>query len=358
MSTDARLRALADWVWYADGAGAATVRSLLSPAAWVFAAGVARRNARFDRALLPSAASDVALPSMPIPAMSVGNLTVGGTGKTPVASWFVARLIERGAHPALVLRGYGDDEWRVHERLTPDAPVIVNPDRVLGAREASARGADCVVLDDAFQHRRARRVSDVVLLSADQWQPGARVLPAGPYRERYTALGRATAVVVTVKAADEGVVSNVERMAEQHVEASRVAVVQLASTGLRSALGESLAPSLNGLRIVAVSAIGNPSAFEQQLLAAGAVVGDHLRYADHHQFTSGEVSEMVRVAERGDGVVCTLKDAVKLGPLWPRVGPTLWYLSQTVVVLRGAEVLERECDRVLAARRATIPTAG
>lgn len=358
MSTNARLRALADWVWYADRPAAAAVRVALTPAERLFAAGVARRNARFDRALLADAPGGLALPPMPLPAMSIGNLTVGGTGKTPVASWFVSRLLERGARPALVLRGYGDDEWRVHERLTPEASVIVNPDRVAGAQEALVRGADCVVLDDAFQHRRARRISDVVLLSADQWQPAARMLPAGPYREGYHALARATAVVVTVKAASDEAVAAVVHMATHHVAQARIAVVRLAAAGLRPAAGEAEAPPMEGLRIVAVSAIGNPSAFEQQLRTAGAEVRGHLRYPDHHQFTSGEVSEIVRVAERGDGVVCTLKDAVKLGPLWPRVGPALWYLSQTVVVIRGAEVLEQECDRVLAARRATIPTAG
>jgi len=353
MSADARLRELAEWVWHADGPPAQVARGLLSPLAWAFAQGVQRRNARFDRAL----AADT-LPAMALPAMSVGNLTVGGTGKTPVASWFVARLQARGAHPALLLRGYGDDEWRVHERLTPGAAVIVNPDRVAGAVTARERGADCVVLDDAFQHRRARRLSDVVLVGADQWQPAARLLPAGPYRESFGALARATAVIVTVKAARVDTVDAAVDAVLRHVDPSRLAVVELAATGLRDALGQADAPALRGLRVTAVSAIGNPAAFEQQLERGGAVIGAHLRYPDHHQFTGGEISEMVRVAEQGDGVVCTLKDAVKLGGLWPRFGPSLWYLSQTVVIKRGAEVLDNECDRVLAARRITAPTAG
>lgn len=353
MSTDTRLRALADWVWHAEGMGAAMARGALAPLESVFAFGVRRRNARFDHAIGANA-----LPVMPLPAMSIGNLTVGGTGKTPVAAWFVARLLAHGAHPALVLRGYGDDEWRVHERLTPGAPVVVNPDRVAGAAQALSRGADCVVLDDGFQHRRARRVSDVVLVSADQWQPAVRLLPAGPYREPLAALKRATAVIITVKVADEASVAQVLKAISAYVDPARVAIVELTSAGIHDAIEDAPTPSLQGLRITAVSAIGNPAAFERQLQGAGAIVGAHLRYPDHHQFTTGEISEIVRVAEQGDGVVCTLKDAVKLGPLWPRVGPALWYLSQTVVINRGAEVLENECDRVLAARRIRTPTAG
>ena len=138
--------------------GARAVRSALLPASWVFGAIVARRNARFDAATLRRAA---------LPSLSVGNLTVGGTGKTPVAAWCVEQLRARGARPAIVMRGVGDDEWRVHGLLNPGTPVIVSADRSDGVFTARARGADCVVLDDAFQHRQAARVADVVLVRSD-----------------------------------------------------------------------------------------------------------------------------------------------------------------------------------------------
>ena len=172
--------------------GARAVRSALLPASWVFGAIVARRNARFDAATLRRAA---------LPSLSVGNLTVGGTGKTPVAAWCVEQLRARGARPAIVMRGVGDDEWRVHGLLNPGTPVIVSADRSDGVFTARARGADCVVLDDAFQHRQAARVADVVLVSADGFSGRAHLLPAGLYREPLTALRRAQAVLVTDKAA-------------------------------------------------------------------------------------------------------------------------------------------------------------
>ena len=95
--------------------------------------------------------------------MSVGNLTVGGTGKTPIAAWIAAGLLARDAHPAIVLRGYGGDETLVHKRLNPTIPVITNADRVAGVIEAQRQGADVAVLDDAFQHRRVQRLGPVLI---------------------------------------------------------------------------------------------------------------------------------------------------------------------------------------------------
>jgi tetraacyldisaccharide 4'-kinase len=344
------LRAFAEWTWYADGVAPSAMRTLLAPPAWLFARVVDARNARFD--------ADTAT-AAPIPAISIGNLTVGGTGKTPVASWFAARLRARGANPTLVLRGYGDDEWRVHELLTPDVPVRVSPDRLQALQAARAAGHDCAVLDDAFQHRRAPRVSDVVLVSADRWTGREALLPAGPFREPVSSLARATAVIVTVKAAREDAVERVcarlARVGPRGSAGPMPAVVRLVPDALhdaRAAAGS--APTsldaLAGARVVALSAIADPAAFTQQLRDRGAHVVHELRFPDHHAFSATDVAGVSRVLHGADLVVCTLKDAVKLAALWPREATPLWYVSQTVVVDRGAEVLERECDRVLVAR--------
>ena len=152
---------IADAIWEGGSVGAGTTRAVLSPLASLFGRVVARRNARFD-GMLPRAAA--------LPALSIGNLTVGGTGKTPVAAWCIEQLRARGARPAIVMRGVGDDEWRVHGLLNPGSRVIVSPDRRNGLVVAKTQGADCAVLDDAFQHRQAARVVDIVLVSADRWR--------------------------------------------------------------------------------------------------------------------------------------------------------------------------------------------
>jgi tetraacyldisaccharide 4'-kinase len=115
---------------------------------------------------------------------------------------------------------------------------------------------------------------------------------------------------------------------------------------------------LSGRSVTIASAIGDPSAFERQLRGGGAEVRHVHRFADHHKFSPSEVIHIATMAEATAGVVCTLKDAVKLMPLWPREAPPLWYLSQSVVVDRGADVMDRVLTRVLSARAATAPTAG
>jgi len=178
-------------LWYGDDPAARAARAALWPAERLFGAAVGLRDLLYDAGWLRTEPTA-------IPAISVGNLSVGGTGKTPVAAWIARGLADRGAQPAVVLSGYADDEPRVHRLLNPDVPVFAGADRVRAIADAAAAGARMAVLDDAFQHRRACRVADIVLVNADRFSGRARVLPAGPFRERLDALHRATLVVVAI----------------------------------------------------------------------------------------------------------------------------------------------------------------
>jgi len=336
-------------IWWGSGAGPAAARAALLPFELLYRGVVGLRGTLYERGVLSSH-------PLALPAVSVGNLTVGGTGKTPVAAYLAARLMERGLRPAIVLRGYGDDEPLVHATLNEDVPVIVRPDRVEGTREARARGADVVVLDDAFQHRRARRDADVVLVSADRWTARQRLLPAGPWREPLSALRRATIAIVTRKAATAEHADAVRRALETAAPGVPIVVVHLAPDELRSASGPERLPLdvLSGRVVTAIAAIGDPAAFVAQLRAAGADVRPAL-FADHHAFTQAETMGLALRAAEGHLAVCTLKDAVKLAPGWPRAAPPLWYVSQRVHVERGEDVLEALLARMLRTRT-TDPT--
>ena len=339
----------ADWVhavWEGDGIGARVARGALFPAEMLFQMVTSLRSALYSAGVL--ATRDTA-----VPALSVGNLTVGGTGKTPLAAHLARRMQELGARPAIVLRGYGDDEPLVHRTLNPDIPIVVSPDRVAGSAQARDLGCDVAVLDDAFQHRRARRVIDVVVISADAWHDTRQhLLPAGPWREPLSATQRASVVVVSRKAASR------ERAAEIGATVVRVARVPVATVfldagELREVGGRATMPpeSLMGRSVLAIAGIGNPAAFHAQLAARGARV-DPVTFRDHHVFTSSEVATLAARATRYDSVVCTLKDAVKLGRLWP--GPSrLWYVSQRVAVESGGDALEAVLKTTLHARFAS-----
>ena len=337
-------RGAVERLWWGEDPLATIGRAVLAPLSALYGAAVTLRGRLYDRGTLRTCA-------LPLPAISVGNLTVGGTGKTPVSAWLAAELRRRGARPALVLRGYGGDEPLVHERLNPGVPVIVGADRVDAAKRAAAGGSDVVVLDDAFQHRRAARHVDLVLVSADRWTSRRLLLPAGPWREPLSALRRASAVVVTRKAAIDARVDDVLRELASVVPGVPRAVVRLAPDALRAVAGQGDRPleTLAGARVFAIAAIGDPVAFVRQLEVLGAEVSLAV-FADHHAFDREEIAELAARGWAADLVVCTLKDAVKLEPRWPRAGPALWYVSQRVVVERGGEILGSLVDGLLRAR--------
>jgi tetraacyldisaccharide 4'-kinase len=253
-----------------------------------------------------------------------------------------------GQSPAIVLRGYGGDEPLVHARINPDVPVIVSPDRVAGIAGAKAQGATVAVLDDAFQHRRASRDVDLVLISADSWSEEHRVLPAGPYREPLSALSRASAVIITTKSAARSQVAKVEQAIRTQFPALPISVASLSPYEV--VLSESpeqriRVAELSGKTVLAIAAIGNPDSFFQQLEVSGARV-IRRPYADHHAFSNGDVASLADASRSVDYVVCTLKDAVKLEPLWPADGSPLWYVSLAVAIVSGMPAIDELLARL------------
>lgn len=331
-------------VWYGTDGLARAARIALAPAERLFAGVSGLRTLLYDAGWVKGTTAT-------IPVVSVGNLTVGGTGKTPVAAWIAGWLRDHGARPAMIMRGYGEDEPAVHRALNPDVEVILDVDRRRAVAEAANRGADIAVLDDAFQHRQLKRTVDIVLISADRWGDEVHLLPAGPWREPLSALRRADLVIVTRKAATPDVVERV------HAQLSRTAPrvprvsVHLAADELIRVDATARAPlsTLGGERVTVIAAIADPAAFIRQLESCGARV-DPMVYRDHHDFDPVDVKRIIASASGSARVVCTLKDAVKLRNLWPRAAPALWYVSQRVIVERGVGGIEQLLDGALRAR--------
>ena len=338
-------------LWRNDTGWAPWARAALSPASLIYRAATGVRNAMYDRGTL----SEV---QAPIPVISIGNLAVGGTGKTPIAAWMVSALKARGGRPAIVMRGYGDDEPRVHELINPDVPVVVNADRAAGVHDAMKAGADVAVLDDAFQHRRVSRLEDLVLVSADQWREPIRLLPAGPWREGPRALSRASMVVITRKALDGPRAESLMTRLAPLTRTGLGVVAALELGDLRNAVtGEARSLSdIRGARVLVAAGIGDPDALAAQLREAGAHV-EIRGFPDHHVYESPDVERLTRDASVFDHTICTLKDAVKLGPQWPREGPPLWYVSLRCRIEVGMADVSAMLDRVLAARTTQINRA-
>ena len=289
---------------------------------------------------------------LPLPTIAIGNLSVGGAGKTPLAAWIAGYCVAHARRPGILLRGYGGDEPLVHRRLVPEAVVVANPDRLAGALAARTRGAQVLVLDDAYQLLRVGRDLNIAVVSAESLSGSPWPLPAGPWRERWDALARADAIVVTRKQASAGRAAEVADALARRRPGLPICVAWLAVShleGLQSETRRELGV-LAGRRVLAAAGIADPESFAAQLRALGAVV-QLVAYQDHHAFGAGDLQRLARAAAEGDYVVVTEKDAVKFRGRWPTQAPEPWVAVLEVRWERNRGALEQAVDAVLARPR-------
>lgn len=333
---------IARWLWARRSFPARLARLALIPPSLVFRGIAAVRARAYAARLLPRQ-------SPPAPTVAVGNLTVGGSGKTPIAAWIARYYAERGLRPGIVLRGYGGDEAAVHRSLVRGAIVIADPDRLAGAKTAVARGADVVVLDDAFQRLDVNRDLNIAVVSAESGGAVRWTLPAGPWREGWAAIRRADLVIVTRKRASFAAAEDVAKRAEAEVSPRPVAIARLGIAAFRGLLsGEPVDPNeLNGARVLAAAGIADPNSFAAQCRAMGADVR-LMPWADHHRFSDRDVRQLVHVGRLADYVVVTEKDAVKLRDMWPQHRPEPLVARLDVAWERGQRDVEAALDATVA----------
>jgi tetraacyldisaccharide 4'-kinase len=340
-----RLGRVARAVWDGRSAWALAARGgLLLPAA-LYRAGVAARNAAYDLGLLRTR-------PLPAPSVGVGNLAVGGTGKTPLCRHLAAALARRGRRVGILLRGYGSDEAAEYRETLPDAVVIADPDRSRGAEAAVRLGAEVLVLDDCLQRRDVRPDVMLAVVAAEAPGPPRWPLPAGPWREGLGALRRADAVVVSRKSAGPAAAAALAAALAPGTRGGGGLVAELVPGHLETLPEGAPAPvaTLQRRTVVALSGIGAPDAFASQLRSLGAGRVRALAFGDHHGYTAADVAA-AQAAAGDDGVVVTTgKDAVKLRRLWPRAGPPCLVALLEVRVADDTGFLTRVLDRVAGAR--------
>ena len=279
----------------------------LGPLAWLFRHIAAWRRRRLEPIARP----------LPAPVVVVGNLAVGGTGKTPLVIWLVATAAAQGWRPGVVLRGYGGREpgvTPVTADSDPDAvgdeavliarrtghPVMTGRDRAAAADALIATGrVDLVISDDGLQHYRLARDVEIVVVDARRGHGNARCLPAGPLREPLRRLGEVDGVIGHGGAVDETGYR-----------------FELVADALRPVGATASAPPVPGDRVHAVAGIGHPERFFDALRATGFEVVAHA-FDDHHRYRADDL-------RFGDdsAVVMTEKDAVKCRGIAPRAS---WY---------------------------------
>jgi tetraacyldisaccharide 4'-kinase len=322
-------------LWTSTGALARAGRATLLPLAGAYGLASGLRRHAYRAGWLPRA-------RLPLPSVAVGNLAVGGAGKTPLAAWMAAWYGARGIPAGVLLRGYGADEAAVHREVAPSAIVVEDPDRARGAARALLRGARVLVLDDGFQHLQVARDADVVLVSAESAAFPPWSFPAGPWREGWRQLRRADLVVVTAKAASDEAIHGAVARVRQSAPGRAIAVARLSLAGLTGLRTGARLPLeiLAGARVLAASGIADPAGFRRQLEAAGARVAARA-WRDHHPFTPRDVTWMLRTAAKLDYVVVTAKDATKLRVLWPASAREALVARLTVEWEDGGRAIER-----------------
>ena len=337
-----------------------------------YRAAVWLRNAAFDAGWAKAA-------RLACPVVSVGNLTVGGTGKTACVEMIAGKLASIGGTIAVLSRGYGGPrqpywlQWQdgrlVHEglgglplealadepqllaRRLPGVPVLVGPRRDRTGQMAVERfGATAVILDDGFQHRRLGRDCDILLIHARMPFGGWAVLPRGPMREPLSAVRRADILIITK--ADEALQTLgalTERLRGLNPRAV-IATAAHAPASLTDAAGQAVPlASLEGRRVGAVSSIGDPEGFEATLRRVHATVGWHLRWPDHHRYEAADLARIRAAAgDRVAVIVTTEKDWVRLAPRLggADLGAPMHVLGVKMAILSGEAELDARLARV------------
>ncbi|MEO0483400.1 MAG: tetraacyldisaccharide 4'-kinase [Planctomycetota bacterium] len=326
------------------------------PMSGVYGFELGRRNRRFDRG--------VGVIRLDRPVVSVGNLSVGGVGKTPMVARIVGWLRTADVWPCIAMRGYKakggiSDEAELHRRrfLERPTPVVAQPDRLAGLRELfdgpEGRTIDAVVLDDGFQHRKIARDLDIVLLDATRPLSQLRLLPAGYWREPAKSLRRADAVVIThAELASEALLTQIEREVEQAWGAKPTAVARHQWKGLKIPGGgpdggerRVGADWLKGKSVVGLCGIGRPEGFLAELDRHAGEVVRAVTLSDHHALDAKTLRAVGRHAERAraEAIVVTEKDWVKIEERAGALGETPVVVAEmTMRFDRGGAALERQ----------------
>ena len=317
---------------------------MLLPLSWLYGLVIVTRKALYDRGILPSDRAAA-------PVVVVGNITAGGTGKTPTVLWLVQALQRRGFNPGIVSRGYGGTHSGSSLRVGADSkasivgdepvllarrgrcPVVIDPDRARAAAMLVADGVDVVISDDGLQHYRLQRDYEICVLDGARGLGNRRLLPAGPLRERAERLGDVEQVLVNGRLdGSEYVLTAAEQNAMSF---------ELVATEARRLNGSLVRPlgEFAGSTVHAVAAIGNPQRFFDMLRARDIQVIEH-RFADHATLQRSDL-------EFGDDfdVFMTEKDAVKLATT---MHDRFWYVpvDLTIDETDAAPILEQIESRI------------
>ena len=336
------------------GLDAAVFRFFLTAVSFVYTIVTWLRNFLYSSGWLRTHTASV-------PVISIGNITTGGTGKTPLVIWLYKFLQQKKINCAILTRGYKaiqnyTDEPAFLTETCVEAKVIVDPDRVAGAAVAVNKfNAEVLILDDGVQHRRLARNIDIVTIDSTRPFGYGKVLPAGLLREPLQSLKRADAVVLTRCAqTSETKLTELEdklRLINPDMIIARSIHNPICAKSIN---GEEIAlAELKGKKLFAFCGIGNPDAFFSTIRGLGANLIDSEVYNDHHHYTGADITEICEKARnsQADCILTTQKDRTKITSLpLPREDITFAYLTIELKFTAGQDKLKQLIEDTLAGK--------
>jgi len=335
---------------------AAIVKSTLSAFTLPYLAVLNTRNTLYKKGIVRSS-------RLPVKVISIGNITTGGTGKTPLVEFSVKYLSGSGRKVAVLSRGYGGDNSSQEgdgmvndECLTlienlQDVPVLAGRDRVKSGEKAiNDFGVDCVVLDDGFQHLRLKRDLDVVVIDALNPFGGENLIPRGSLREPLQNLERADLFIIShCDQGNEQIIRSIYKKLDQINHSASVCESIHRPVHFDTIADGSILELewLKGKRVYALSAIGNPESFSNTLKGLGADLIKHRVFQDHHVYTEEEIEDVISAAQLlgADAIVVTQKDIVKIRKMNIK-NANILSLRIEIEITRGVDLYKAAIDRV------------
>ncbi len=340
------------------GTGSTLLNFLLTGASIVYSLIVRLRNFFYDKHIFKTHQTQ-------IPVISIGNITLGGTGKTPLVVWLCKEL-SKNHNCAILTRGYkaankycskhNTDEPEMLSKSCPHAKVIVNPNRVIGAAEAIGKfAAKIIIMDDGFQHRRLSRDLDIVTIDATRPFGYDKIFPAGLLREPISSLKRADAIVIT--RCDTTNESELNKLEEKLQTINPKMIISRSIHAPVHAITinnkEISLQQLKDKRIFAFCGIGNPEAFLYTIKKLGCDIAGSRIYNDHHNYTNDDLSDIYRQAKHlnAEIILTTQKDWTKISVLnTTKNGLIFAYIAIEIKLLTGEDKLRNLIHDTLAGK--------
>lgn len=335
---------------------------LLLPFSWLYSGISSMRNFLYEQKIKDIYHAD-------LPVISVGNLSTGGTGKTPTAEYLIRKVLEQKAKPAYLSRGYGrkskgyyrvlpaegnakdfgDEALQVAEKF-PQIPVAVSEDRRIGIENLCEENPDVIILDDAFQHRKVHRDLDILLLDANRLPYEDRILPAGTLREHIRGISRADILIIN-KIKDPSQIANIGKRLAKWKKPLCFTQVKLEEIKPFHEQEKPITKAvLKQKEVILFSGIGNADFFEKQVQELGTNLIQHFRFGDHYTFKKEDVAKLMKLSQPGRMFLCTEKDYFRLkdSPFFSELlQAPFFYVPIHLDFLAGEEILLEKLKRLI-----------